>query len=243
MQFTELNAELRDKTGTGPARKIRREGSVPAILYGCGLKNANLKVNEREIDKILRTKLGKNTLIRLSVKGGDEQKVLIKDYQGDVLTRRVTHVDFMVVREDQKVLVFVPLKIEGKAAGITQGGLLEVITREVELMCQVGRIPENIVVDVSGLNVGQNIHLADLKLPEGVVRAEKYNPTIAAVYVPKQEEVAVAAAPEAAAAVPATAQKAEGAAAGAAPGATPAAGAAAPAKDAKAAAKPDAKKK
>lgn len=237
MQFTELNAELRDKTGTGPARQARREGFLPAILYGRGLKNVNLKVNEREIDKILRTKLGKNTLIRLSVKGGDEQKVLIKDYQGDVLTRRVTHVDFMVVREDQKVLVFVPLRIEGKAIGITQGGLLEVTTREVELMCQVGRIPEHIVVDVSGLNVGQNIHLSDLKLPEGVTRAEKYNPTIAAVYIPKQEEVATPAAAETAA-VPATAQKAEGAAA-AAPGATPAA---APAKDAKAA-KADTKKK
>jgi large subunit ribosomal protein L25 len=218
MQLTELTAELRDKTGTGVARKLRREGFLPAVLYGKSVDTQCLQVVEKEVDKILRSKLGQNTLINLSLKGGKGQKVIIKDYQGDVLTRRLTHVDFMIVSENQTITVYVPVRIEGKAAGLTQGGLLEFITREVELVCQVGRIPEEIVADVSNLNIGQNVHLSELKLPEGV--SYKHDATIAAVYMPREEEAApVAAAPTdaaAAAAVPATAQKAEGEKAGAA---------------------------
>lgn len=232
MQFIELNAEIREKQGTGPARQLRREGFLPAVIYGRALPSQSLKVNEKEVDKILRTKLGKNTLIQLNIKGATPQKVIIKDYQGHVLTRRLTHVDFMIVKEDQAINVAIPVRIEGKAAGIVHGGVLEVISRHLDLLCTVGHIPEEVVVDVTNLNIGQNIHLADLKLPVGVKAAEKYNPAIVTLNVPKKEvEVAPVAATVDAAAVPATAQKTEGTA-------PAAAGAAAPA----AAAKPAAKK-
>lgn len=235
MQFTELSADLRTQLGSSASRKMRRKGLVPAVLYGKALETVSITVNEKEVDKILRTKLGKNSLIHINVKGGKDARVMIKDFQGNPLTRRLLHVDFLVVKEDQVIQVRVPVRIEGKPVGLQNGGLLEISSRQVDLICNVGHIPEEIVIDVSALNVGDNVHLSDVKLPTGVKAAEKYNPVIAAVNVPaKEEEVAapVAADAAAAAAVPTSAQKAEGE-----KGDAKAGDAKAPAKDAKAPAK------
>lgn len=212
MQFTELSADLRTQTGSASSRRLRKQGLLPAILYGKNRESVSLTVNEKEVDNILRTKLGKNSLINITIKGGKNDKVMIKDYQGHVITRRLTHIDFWIVSEDQTVHVSVPVRIDGKPIGLQNGGLLEITTRQVDLICKVGHIPEEIIVDVTALNVGQNIHLSDIKLPTGASVADKYNPTIAAVQLPaKEEEVAPAVAATAdAAAVPASAQKAEG---------------------------------
>jgi large subunit ribosomal protein L25 len=237
MQFTELSADLRTHLGSGASRKLRRQGLLPAVLYGKSIEPVSLTVNEKEVDKILRTKLGKNSLIHINVKDGKDAKVMIKDFQGNALSRRLIHVDFLVVKEDQVIQVRVPVRIEGKPVGLQNGGLLEVTTRQLDLICNVGHIPEEIVVDVSALNVGDNIHLSDLKLPTGTKALEKHNPPIAAVHVPAKEEVVAAPAATdaaAAAAVPASSQKAEGEKAGEAKAGD---AKAAPAKDAKAAPK------
>lgn len=174
----ELQAELRNETGSRVANRMRRQGYLPAVVYGKGHENKCLKVSEKEVDKILRSKSGKNTFIKLKVNGDDEASVLIKDYQGHAITRAVTHVDFMVVTEDQNVEVSVPVRFEGRAAGLIMGGVQEVVSRKVNLICEAAKIPDEIVVDVTNLNLGENIHLSDIQLPAGVTCRPRYNPAL-----------------------------------------------------------------
>lgn len=196
MQTTELSVQKRDKTGKGVARKLRAEGLLPAVVYGNKVEPTSLIVNERAVDRILRTKLGMNTLIELKIEGGDTHKALIKDVHGNPINRRLKHIDFYVVDENQEVAISIPAKFTGKAAGLAQGGVMDVKKHEIDLIAKVGLIPEEIVIDVTELNVGENIHLEDLTLPSGVRAREGYNPTIVAMIsiVAEPEPVAVEAA-------------------------------------------------
>lgn len=189
---TELNAQVREGSGTSFSRRLRKSAMVPAILYGSGIKSKNLSVQLGDVEKILRTKKGQNTLIQLKVENDQNYTVLIKDTQGDALTRRLTHVDFWHVDQNREVEVAVPTRLEGKAPGLLQGGLLDHISYTVKLLCRADAIPDEIVADVSQLGLNQNIHLADLPLPEGVKRRPDYNPTIASLFEEKIviEEVA-----------------------------------------------------
>lgn len=217
MEYVELTADKRPATGKEYNKKIRRQGIVPAVLYGQKLPSQSLQISRRDVEKILGTKLGVNNLIHLTVTGAGDHKVMIKEFNGDAITRQVTHVDFIAIDENQDLHVNVPVHLTGKPAGVTAGGLLEHITRRVALICKPGRIPIEIVVDVTGIELGKSMHLADVKLPEGTRVDAGYNPTLAAVHEAKEEVVAAPVVAEGA--VPA-----EGAAA-AAPGAAPAAGA------------------
>jgi len=241
METTNLTAEARELSGKGISRRLRREGKIPAVIYGKGHETRMLSVVNKDVDKILNSKLGINTLIKLSSASGASQLVMIKDYQGHAITRALKHVDFLIVDENRFVTVFVRVNVTGKAEGILQGGLMDIVTREVELSCKPGKIPNEIVVDVTKLKLGQNLHLADIELPEGVTRKAAYNPTLVLITEVREEAAAVVAAPVEGAAAPAAGAAAAPGAAGAkaaapAKGAAPAAAAgkaAAPAKDAK----------
>lgn len=194
----ELTAKLRKKTDS--PNKLRNQDILPAVLYGQGIDNKNIQVSRLAIEKIF--KMGLNTLINLSVEGDRDYTVLIKDYQGEPLTRRLTHVDFWHVKEDKEVEVDVPTRLEGKAPGLLLGGLMDHVSHTVRLTCKAANIPKEIVVDVSGLGLNQTIHLSDLTLPAGAKARPGYNPTIVSLFeekVPVVEE-AVPAAEEAAAA-------------------------------------------
>lgn len=238
MQTAQISAEIRIKTGKAESGRLRRQGRIPASVYGKEYSPRSIHVSEIDVEKIFKTKLGINTLVELSVTGAETLKVLIKEVQGHAITRRLHHVDFCVVREGQRVNVWVPVRLDGKCAGVTQGGLLEQLARQVQLSCPVGQIPEEVAVDVTNLVIGKNVHLSEVKLPDGVELEAGYNPALATVIDPKKleaielakaAEAAAAAAAQAAAQPVAAGQAAAGAAPGAAPGATPAAGTAAPA--------------
>lgn len=199
MQEAQLKAEVRSQTGKSISRKLRREGKLPCVVYGKGTEPQALTISEKEIDKILRTKHGKNTLIRLST-DKDNFTCLIKDYQGNAINRRVTHVDFWIVDENREVEVIVPVVFQGRAEGVKVGGQTEVAHRKVNLMCEASKIPAELVVDITNLGLGQNIHLGDLQLPEGCKAREKYNPVLISIADKskiKSEEVEAAAAPAA----------------------------------------------
>jgi large subunit ribosomal protein L25 len=221
MEYVELAAQKRPATGKEYNKKIRRQGIVPAVLYGQKMESQVLQLVRRDVEKILGSKLGANTLIHLTVQGAGDHKVMIKDYSGEAISRDVTHVDFIAINENQDLHVNVPVHLSGKPAGVTAGGLLEHITRRVALICKPGRIPTEVLVDVTGIGLGKSLHLADVALPEGTRVAANYNPTIAAVHEPR-EEVVVAPVAAAEGVAPA-----EGATPVAAAGAKPAAGAAA----------------
>jgi large subunit ribosomal protein L25 len=219
-QRIELEVSTR-QPGRAGARGLRVNKQVPGVIYGA-IENVNVSVHVNDILKY-NSRAYENALLNL--KSSDSKlngKVaLIKSVTVHPLTRRPEHVDFFALDLNKTVRVSVEIRVEGKAIGISEGGLLNIVARQVEIECLPTAIPEALVVDVTNLGVGDSIHASELTIPAGVKLISRPELTIAAVV--EQEEEVVATPAAAAAATPA---------AGAA--AAPAAGAAAPAKDAKA---------
>ncbi len=193
---TELSAELRTTKGGTTAKNLCKTEMIPAILYGKGIENKNISVKRIDVEKVLKSKHGSNTLIDLKLNGDKSYTTLIKDMQGNVITRALTHVDFWHIKPDQEVEVEVVTHLTGKAPGVTAGGILEHVSHNITLWCKANAIPEDIKVDISHLELNKNIHLSDIKLPEGTRVRTGYNPTIVAVVEEKAivEETPVAAA-------------------------------------------------
>ncbi len=204
-----ISAQVRSHKGKEFCKKTRLKGVIPAVIYGKDTDNKTLEVNLKDLEKLLRSKMGLNTFFELQVEGDKKYTAIIREYQGDVLTRKFTHVDFWSVDKDQEVLVSVAVKLIGKAPGLKQGGIMDQVSYNLKLLCKAGSIPEVIEVDVGGLDVEQSIHVADIKLPEGVKTQRGYNPTIVAMISEKRALAALAKLEEAAAA---SAAPAEGAA-------------------------------
>jgi large subunit ribosomal protein L25 len=231
-----LQAQMRDKSGKGPARRLRAQGMVPAVCYGpFEKKPLMVAVHPEALIKAISTPHKFNTVIKLEVSGTEPRTVLFKDYEKDPVDGHILHVDFLEVRMDQDVVVNVPVVLTGKPVGVTEGGILQQVSRKLPVICKPAQIPEKIEVDVSNLKIAESIHISDIQPPDGVRFKTNVikNATIAVVNIPEKEEVAPA---PAAAAVPgaegavagAAAPGAPGAAAPGAPGAPPGAPGAAP---------------
>lgn len=236
--LSKLEAKSRTGTGKGFARRTRAEGLIPGIVYGPHLaKPIAIAIDPAMVREAVATTKKLNTVIGLSI-DGEQHMVLLKDYQMHPVSRDLLHADFIDVKETDQVKVKVPLVLTGKAIGVTEGGILSQMRRELEVFALPGAIPERIEIDVTPLKIAQALHINEVKLPEGIIVKTQVNYTIAVVAAPEVEKVAepVAAAPGAAPAAGAAA--ADGKAAPAADGkAAPAAAA-----DAKGAAKPAGKK-
>jgi large subunit ribosomal protein L25 len=227
-QFPTLEAKSRAAAGKGEARRLRNSGLVPAVAYGKGLSSMPLAVTPKEVAVILRSELGKNTVIELKLEGKREKLLaLIRDYTLHPVKRHLEHVDFVEVKLDVPVDVRVPLFATGKPAGVVAGGVLRVVHRYVPVRCLPDRIPVKIETDVTHLELGQHIATQDLKLPEGVTVRLPAEQTLVAIVAPEKEVEEVA----------------PGAPAAAAAGAAAAPGTAAPAAEAKKDEKKDEKKK
>jgi large subunit ribosomal protein L25 len=162
-----LEAVKRDTFGKNEARRLRAKGNIPAVLYGGvtvdGKPQATpIAVDPKALMHILRGESGVNTLIGLKV-GGEEVKVLMREYQVDPLSRRLLHADFYRIAMDKMLVVKVPVTVKGEAKGIKQqGGLLDIVHREVEVECLPSDIPEHIEVDVTELMLGQAVRLREV---------------------------------------------------------------------------------
>ena len=165
---TTLNAELRSGRGKSIARRLRRDGRIPGVVYGegggtDGSGTLAVSVDPEAVSRVLHSEAGANTLIGLTVSGGDPDKVLIKDYQVDPILHRLLHVDFYRVAMDKVITVTVRIELTGEAEGVkVQGGLIDFVQREVAVACLPSEIPEHIEVDVSPLRIGQGVRLRDL---------------------------------------------------------------------------------
>lgn len=209
----ELNAKLRDHLGSGSSYRYRQDKMLPAVLYGKEIENKSILVPVLDVDAVFRTEKGVHSFINLKVDGDKDYTVLIKDVQGDKVTRQLKHVDFWNVEPTRKVEVNIETVLKGRPAGLLQGGILEHPHHKVKLVCEASKIPAELVIDVAPLKVNQNIHLADVDLPEGCEAPRNYNPVIAAVVqdkraaepAPGAEEAAPA--EDAAADAPATEEK------------------------------------
>ncbi len=247
-QRIELTVEPRT-TGRAEARALRINKMVPGVIYGA-IENANISLHVNDILKY-NSRAYENILLNIKSSNSklNGKIALIKEVFVHPLTRRPEHVDLFALDMTKTVRVFVEIKLEGKPIGLAEGGLLNIVARQVEVECLPTEIPDSIIVDVTNLAVGDTIHASELTIPAGVKLISRPELTIAAVVEQKEEEEVAAvgaAAPAAGAAVPAAgaAVPAAGAKAPAAGAKAPAAGAKAPAAGAKApAAKAPASKK
>lgn len=240
-QRIELTVEART-TGRANSRSLRVNKMVPGVIYGA-IENANISLHVNDILKY-NSRAYENALLNIKSSNPllNGKVALIKDVYVHPLTRRPEHVDLFALDMTKTVRVSVEIRLEGKAIGISEGGLLNIVARQVEVECLPTEIPDFIVVDVTNLGVGDSIHASELTIPKGVKLISRPELTIAAVVEQEEEVIAapVAAATPAAgaAATPAAGAAATPAAGAKAGAATPAAGA----KAAPAAAKPAAKK-
>lgn len=186
MSRLELNASRREKFGKGSARQLRLTGQIPAVLYGMGDENQHLSIEPKFIEKILLQGKGTTELIDLKIEGAQGVPVLVREYQANVLNRKLRHVDFVRVDLNKEVEIDVPVHLVGKSQGVKDGGILEQYLRKIHVTCKPNAIPEHIDVDVSSLGLGGNIHVTDIKVPEGVAITTRADLTVAAVLEPKQ---------------------------------------------------------
>jgi len=190
MATSELNVALRSKAGKGVSRSLRRQNLVPAVVYGKGLEPCALSVAPRALLTAIATEAGWNTLITLKGDGPFDGKVVIlKDLQVDAIRRDPQHADFQVVDMGQKVHVMVPVHPVGKSEGEKVGGSLQVIRKELEVVCLPNAIPGSIDVDVKAMKIGDVLHIADLVLPAGVEVPHEVNFTVITCTGHKPEEV------------------------------------------------------
>ena len=233
MSIGQLNVEYRTGTGKGVARRLRADGKIPGICYGPGAEPIPIALDPRALLKALDPQKRKNTLITMKVAGRDGQPeltVMLRDYQLHPLSHELEHADFIQVRMDQEVRVTIPIELVGKPEGVKVGGLLNIVYRTIEVAAKPSAIPDKISINIEKLEIGDAVHVGDLKLPEGVRPLVEAGAAIASVVAPKAEKeeapAAEAVPAEGAAAVPGAAPGAPGAAPGA-PGAAPGAPAAA----------------
>ena len=186
-----LNLEVERRTGKGKvaARRMRQAGQVPAVVYGIH-DPTPLTVNPKELERVLATRAGTNVIIQLNVTGDakGERPVLVKELQRDPMKGRILHADFLEIRMDRKIKVDVPIVLRGEAPGIKQGGVLSQLMRELEVECLPIAIPEDIPVDVSGVNLNGVLHVRDIVLPEGVDLMSDPEEPILTVAAPVEEE-------------------------------------------------------
>ena len=206
-----LEAKKRDGRGKNEARRLRVSGRIPAVVYGArkdgqAPEGVPVAVDPKEVLRILRSESGANTLINLKLDGGAESRVMVRDYQLDPVTHQLLHADFYQLAMDKEIVVSIPVVVKGESAGVKQqGGLLDFVTREIEVRCLPTDIPEHIDVDVSELMLHQSIRLKDVPTSPKWKAVTDGETMLVHVVMPKAEESATTTAVEGEAAAPAAA--------------------------------------
>ncbi|HSJ15577.1 MAG TPA: 50S ribosomal protein L25/general stress protein Ctc [Longimicrobiales bacterium] len=164
-----LKAEPRSERGKGAARKTRAAGRIPAVVYGHGEPTRELTVDAHELELLFARVHYENTIINLDIAGEKaEVKVLVREVQSHAFRPDVLHVDFYQIHAGEKLVVDVPIRLQGTAAGVRAGGVMMQTITDLEVRCLPDHIPEFITIDVSGLEIADAVHVGDLTLPEGV---------------------------------------------------------------------------
>ena len=190
MELIELKADIRQSVGNGPARALRREGRVPAILYGPGKDSVMLSVSVSKIEQIIKDSSAGHVFVDLVI--GDEKKAkrhaMIKELQTNPVSRDLLHIDFYEISMDRKIKVNVPVMAVGKSKGVELGGILQIIRRELEVLCLPGEIPETFEIDITDLDIGDSVHVNEIPLKGDIEISADVNFTVLTVVSPKVEE-------------------------------------------------------
>lgn len=168
-EIPDLSATVRTGTGKGAARQARREGNVPGIVFGGDKDPLPINIPFNALLTRLRAGRFKSTLFNLKVEGEEDVRVICRDVQRDPVKDLPTHLDLMRLRRSTKIALFIPVEFIGEdvAPGLRRGGVLTVVRPEVELVVTAGEIPEKIVADLTGKDIGDAVHISEISLPEG----------------------------------------------------------------------------
>ena len=192
MELTELKANIRTSVGNGPARALRREEQIPAVLYGPKTEPISLSVYTSDLERAIKTsRIGQALLSLVIQKNGktDNRTAMIKELQTHPVTRNLLHADFYEIAMDRKIKVKVPVVAKGKSKGVELGGMLQIIRRELDVFCLPHEIPKSIEIDIADLDIGDSIHIKEIPLKGDIEIPADVNFTVLTILSPKAEEV------------------------------------------------------
>ena len=189
MEQIELKANIRKNTGKGPARVLRRDGRMPAVLYGPDQVPVLLSINVKELENISKkynlSQVPLNLVIEDSKSG--TKKVMVKELQTHPVSMNYLHIDLYEIAMDRKIKVNVPVVTRGKSVGVELGGVLQIVRRELEVLCLPAKIPESIEIDITDLDVGDSVHIDEIPLEGEIEISAAMNFTVLTILSPKVE--------------------------------------------------------
>ncbi len=190
MEHSKLKVSVRESTGKGVARTLRRSGHIPAVVYGSG-KAQSLSALLKDVEKAMQGHAGRNGLFDLEIQEGKKNRTaltLVRDIQRDPITGKILHVDFLEVSEKAKIRNKVPVEVIGTTPeGVKKGGILDIVHRELHVECLSFQMPDHITVDGSALDINQTLHVRELVLPAGVTVLDDPSLVVLHVIPPKAE--------------------------------------------------------
>ncbi|MBT8406309.1 MAG: 50S ribosomal protein L25/general stress protein Ctc [Deltaproteobacteria bacterium] len=192
MTAVALAAQSRTETGKGVARSLRRQALIPAVFYGPEVDPVPLNLQSRDLEPLITTGAGENILIDLNIEDGKStrsHRAMIKEIQVDPVKQNILHVDLYAISMDKKISVEVPIMLTGTALGVSEeGGILQQVSRTLEVSCLPDRIPDAFELEVTDLAIGDSLHVSDLEIPEGIDVLVEEQLTIASVVPPTAVE-------------------------------------------------------
>ena len=190
MELTKLNANIRTQTGNGPGRVLRRDGKMPAVLYGPNTEPVLLSVDIKELELILRESKGAQGILELVIqdKEASTRTAMLKELQTHPVSQDYLHADFYEIAMDRKIKINVPVVTTGKSVGVEMGGMLQIVRRELEVMCMPIHIPEVIEIDITELDIGDSIHVDEIPLKGDAEIQADVNFTVLTILSPAAAE-------------------------------------------------------
>ncbi|MCB2168272.1 MAG: 50S ribosomal protein L25 [Deltaproteobacteria bacterium] len=188
MEFLKLSAKPRTTKGNSPARALRRDGAIPAVIYGPGKASVALSVNVYDLEQALKGAGGRQIFVDLAIEGGETRKAMLKELQQHPVSGSFIHADFYEVALDRKMRVMIPVTTVGKCQGVEMGGMIQIIRRELEALCIPSEIPEMIEIDITEMDVGDSVHVEDIAVEGDVELVHDVNFTILTILDGRQEE-------------------------------------------------------
>lgn len=190
--MTEVTIQVHERESgkKGANRRLRREGWIPAVVYGGGKDPVPIRVEKARFLQLLREAGSENAVFLLELVGADKKRhTMIREIDSDPITHQVLHVDFQRILMDEVITVSIPIELEGTASGVkNQGGVLDFVTREVEIECLPGDIPPRVTLDVSALEIGDHLELSDIEFPGSVKLMEEPDRVVVSITAPQIEE-------------------------------------------------------
>ena len=190
MELIELKANVRTERKKGPARRLRVAGKMPAVLYGPGTEAMALSIDAADLEKAIKNRSGSQVFFNIVIDGGDTKNktAMIKELQTHPVSRDMIHADFYEIAMDRKIRATAPVNVTGKSVAVENGGMVQIIRRELEVLCFPNQMPEEILIDITGMDMGDSVHIEDIAAEEGVEFPHDVNFTVLTILSPRTEE-------------------------------------------------------